>query len=202
MARKIDDYIPGQSPLPPSWKKDLIPPIDTYEELNEHESLNIQQAIQKYQFGGRKKWPVSDLQFVKRLHREMYDNVWTWAGEFRLRIQDTNIGIEAGKISLELAKACEDCKYWIEKQSYLPIETAVRYHYRIVAIHPFPNGNGRFSRFIANLTMLSLGEKALPWGGGDISTAGQTRDEYILALQEADNKRFTRLIAFAQSGTV
>ena len=82
MTRRIDDYIPGQSPLPPAWKKDLIPPINSYEELNEHESLNIQQAIQKYQFGGRKKWPVSDLQFVKRLHREMYGDVWNWAGEF------------------------------------------------------------------------------------------------------------------------
>jgi len=199
VTRKIDDYIPGQSPLPPSWKKDLIPPIDTYEELNEHESLNIQQVVQKYQFGGRKKWPVSDLQFVKRLHREMYGDVWTWAGEFRMRDQETNIGVEAGKISLELGKTCEDCKYWIEHQSFSPMEIAVRYHYRIVAIHPFPNGNGRFSRFIANLTMLSLGEKVLTWGGGAITSAGKTRDEYISALQEADNKRFARLIAFAKS---
>lgn len=104
MAKKIDDYLPGQSPLPPSWKKDLIPPINNFEELNEHESLNIQQAIKKYQFSSKKKWPVADLQFVKRLHREMYGNVWTWAGEFRLRNQETNIGVEAGKISLETGK--------------------------------------------------------------------------------------------------
>ncbi len=199
MTRRIDDYIPGQSPLPPAWKKDLIPPINTYEELNEHESLNIQQAIQKYQFGGRKKWPVSDLQFVKRLHGEMYGDVWNWAGEFRLRDQETNIGVEAGRISVDLAKACDDCKYWIENKSYSPVEIAVRYHYRVVAIHPFPNGNGRFSRFLGNLTMLSLGEKVLSWGGEDITTAGKTRDEYISALQEADNKRFARLIEFAKS---
>jgi len=199
MAKKIDEYISGQSPLPPSWKKDLIPPINTYEELNEHESLNIQQAVEKFQFGGKKKWPVSDLQFVKRLHAEMYGDVWTWAGEFRLSSQETNIGVEAGKISMELTKACDDCKYWIEHQSYSPIEIAVRYHYRIVFIHPFPNGNGRFSRFIGNLTILSLGENPLPWGGGDISKAGATRDEYIAALQEADGKRFERLLAFAKA---
>jgi Fic-DOC domain mobile mystery protein B len=199
MTRKIDDYISGQSPLPPSWKKDLIPPINTYQELNEHESLSIRHAIQKFQFGGRKTWPVSDFQFVKKLHREMYDGVWIWAGQFRLSNQELNIGVEAGKISMELARACQDCQFWMQNQTYSAAETAVRYHHKIVSIHPFPNGNGRLSRFIGNLTMMSLGEEVLSWGGEDISKAGATRDEYITALQEADGKRFERLLSFAQT---
>ena len=113
MAKKIDDYIPGQSPLPQEWKKDLIPPINTYDELNEQESLNIQKAIQKYQFGSKKKLPVCNFQFLKRLHKEMYGDVWTWAGEFRLSSQETNIGVEAGKITTDLDQVCKDCESWI-----------------------------------------------------------------------------------------
>jgi Fic-DOC domain mobile mystery protein B len=199
MAKRIDEYIEGQSPLPPSWKKDLLPAINTYEELNEQEALNIQQVVQKYQFGSKRKWPITEFQFLKRLHREMYGDVWSWAGEFRLGDQETNIGVDAGQISVELAKACNDCKHWIENKSYSHAEIAVRYHYRIVAIHPFPNGNGRFSRLIANLTMKTLGEDLLPWGGREISKSGEVREEYIAALQEADQKKFGRLLAFAQS---
>jgi Fic-DOC domain mobile mystery protein B len=199
MPKTIDDYLPGQSPLPPSWKKDLLPPIHTYKELNEHESFNIQQAVQKYQFGGKKKWPVADFSFLKRLHRDMYGDVWAWAGEFRLSSQETNIGVDAGKIGTELSKACADCAYWLDHKTYSPAEIAVRYHHRIVLIHPFPNGNGRFSRFLANLVMLKIGQVALPWGGEDIARAGAARSEYIAALHEADEKKFSRLLTFAAS---
>jgi Fic-DOC domain mobile mystery protein B len=200
MAKQIDDYLSGQSPFPPTWKVDLIPPISNYEELNEQESLNIQQAVRTYQFGGKKKWPITDLQFLKRLHKEMYGDVWRWAGEFRLSSQETNIGVDAGKIGVELTKACDDCKYWIENKTYPSLEIAVRYHHKLVYIHPFPNGNGRFSRLAGSLTMLRLGEGVLPWGGGEISKAGAVRDEYIASLKEADRKSFKRLILFASKG--
>ncbi len=168
--------------------------------MNEQESLNIQKAVRKYQFGGRKKWPITDFQFLKRLHREMYDDVWKWAGEFRQKDQEINIGVSAGNISIDLAKACADCDFWIEHKSYSAVEMAVRYHHRLVVIHPFPNGNGRFSRFVADLLMIHLGLHSLPWGKANISTAGPVREEYIASLQEADLKRFNRLITFATSG--
>ena len=34
-----------------------------------------------------------------------------------------------------------------------PEEIAVRFHHRLVQIHPFPNGNGRHARLIADLSL-------------------------------------------------
>lgn len=90
MPKNIDDYLPGQSPLPPSWKKGLLHPLSSYEELNEHEALNIPQVVQKYQFGSRKKWPVSDFQFLRRIHKEMYGDVWKWL-ESLLRLKESEV---------------------------------------------------------------------------------------------------------------
>ncbi len=197
MTAKIDDYFAGQTPLPKEWKKHLLPPISNHGELNEHESLNIQKAVQKYQFGRRKKWPVTDFQFLKRVHKDMYQNVWTWAGEFRERDQITELGVSPSLISIELAKACKDCDEWLAKSDFSIVEMAVRYHHRIVYIHPFPNGNGRFSRFIGDLLMMSQGHDPLPWGEINLRK-GDGRDEYLEALKEADHKKFARLIKFSQ----
>lgn len=199
MPKKIDDYIEGQTPLPKEWQKDLLHPIGTYEELNEFEARNVQSAIQKYFYGGRKKWDVTDFHFLKRLHKEMFGEVWAWAGEFRLATQETNIGIEAGKISIAMSEACKNCDTWLEYKSYAPEEIAVRFHHKLVSIHPFPNGNGRFSRLAADLTMRAQGLEPLPWGGRNLVNASAVREEYIAALKEADQNKFERLIKLALS---
>jgi Fic family protein len=36
-----------------------------------------------------------------------------------------------------------------EHKSYSPDELAVRFHHRLVSVHAFPNGNGRWSRLAA-----------------------------------------------------
>jgi len=38
----------------------------------------------------------------------------------------------------------------IEHVSYFSDEIAVRFHHRLVSIHPFPNGNGRHARLMAD----------------------------------------------------
>ena len=56
------------------------------------------------------------------------------------RLTGRNIGIEAYRIPEELAAMLGDVRYWGEHKTFPPDE---------IAIHPFPNGNGRHARLIA-----------------------------------------------------
>jgi len=50
-----------------------------------------------------------------------------------------------------LGVLCGDVLFCIERRTYPPDEIAVRFHHRLVVIHPFPNGNGRHARLMADL---------------------------------------------------
>ncbi len=81
--------------------------------------------------------------------------------------------------------------------AYPIIELAVRFHHRLVAIHPFPNGNGRHSRFAAELLLADLNGSGLTWGGGELASASELRSEYMAALRLADRGEYDSLIEFA-----
>ena len=83
--------------------------------------------------------------------------------------------------------------------TYEPDESAIRFHHRLVAIHPFPNGNGRHGRVAADYLALSLGRRPFTWGAElDIDTPS-LRLEYRTALQEADRDDIARLLVFSRS---
>ena len=67
-----------------------------------------------------------------------------------------NIGVGAYHIAVELAGLLSDIRYWIEHETFQPDEIAIRFHHRLVAIHPFPNGNGRHARLAADLLIERL----------------------------------------------
>jgi fido (protein-threonine AMPylation protein) len=75
----------------------------------------------------------------------------------------------------------------------------VRFHHRLVAIHPFPNGNGRHARLMADLLVMRLGQERFSWGSESLRDAGSMRKRYIAALQAADNHDIGPLLAFARS---
>jgi Fic-DOC domain mobile mystery protein B len=84
-------------------------------------------------------------------------------------------------------------------RTYPPDEIAVRFHHRLVKIHPFPNGNGRHSRLMADLLVMSLGGERFSWGSARLQKAGDLRRRYIAALQAADNHDYAPLLTFARS---
>ena len=53
---------------------------------------------------------------------------------------------------------CTKCsaRAQIEQQAYSSVEIATRYHHRLVAMHVFPNGNGRHARLMADLLQTEL----------------------------------------------
>jgi Fic-DOC domain mobile mystery protein B len=183
------------TPITPTERDGLIPTHVTLRgELNELEQKNIA-AADTWAFA--RKRGVLGEPFLLGLHRRMFNRVWRWAGKYRK--SDRNLGVKPHLIQTELRQAIDDAQFWVDHKSYKPDELAVRFHHRLVTIHPFPNGNGRWSRLAADLLIVRQGGTRFTWGRANLQTAGDVRQAYINALQAADNHGFTSLIAFARS---
>lgn len=183
------------TPLTAEEREGLIPTyISLRSELNELEQRNIAEA-DGWAFSRRRS--VLSESFLGGLHRRMLGRVWRWAGKYRTT--ERNIGIDAYKIQTELIRLIEDAAYWIERKSFSSDEIAVRFHHRLVLIHPFPNGNGRWSRLAADLLITQLGGSRFTWGSLNLQKAGEARRAYIDALKAADKHDLAPLIVFARS---
>jgi Fic-DOC domain mobile mystery protein B len=184
------------TPLTPEEQRDLIPAHIAYRsELNAAEQENIARG-QDWALRRRRRDLLSE-KFIKDLHRRMLGDVWRWAGEFRKT--ERNIGIPPYEIPVAIRQLLDDVKAWIQQRSYSPDEIAVRVHHRLVKIHPFPNGNGRHSRLMADLLVMELGRDRFSWGGANLQQAGDVRRRYIDALHAADNHDGGPLLVFARS---
>lgn len=192
-------YIDGQTPLDDEELEGLlIPTISTRGELNEFEQQNIEQAIQWSLGRSFKPETIFTADFICRLHKRMYGNVWAWAGNFRTT--NKNLGVDKWQISTELKTLLDDASYWNEHSTYPPDEIAIRFKHRIVSIHCFPNGNGRHSRLMADLIIEKIyGKPVFSWGACNASTGRDTRTSYLKAVKIADRGDHSMLLAFARS---
>jgi Fic-DOC domain mobile mystery protein B len=169
--------------------------ITTRADLNEAEQANIDDAV-----AWTSRIRDRDLLtegFVFELHRRMFGEVWTWAGTARR--SNKNIGIDKTQIRVRLGALLRDARYWVEESVFSPDEIAVRLHHGLVLVHPFPNGNGRHARLMADLQVEQLGGEPFTWGGGTLKEIGELRDRYIHDLRRADDHDLGPLLAFARS---
>ena len=189
-------YPIGATPLDPDDAAALIPGhITTQGQLNEWELANILDG-EKWAFS-RKHEDLLTNTFICLLHKKLFGDTWKWAGDFRATAK--NIGVDAIQIGPELKKLCEDIEYQIEYKSYPLDELAARFHHRLTWIHPFPNGNGRFSRTMADLLLVQNGAQRFSWGAGNLFADGDVRHRYIEALHAADAKNYRPLLDFVRS---
>jgi Fic-DOC domain mobile mystery protein B len=183
------------TPITPAECDGLIPThVALRGELNELEQRNIAGADG---WAFERKRNVLNEAFLRGLHRRMFNRVWRWAGEYRTT--ERNFGVPPYRIQPDLLQAIDDACYWIEHKSYVPDELAVRFHHKAVLVHPFPNGNGRWSRLAADLLVTRQGGIRFSWGGANLQTAGDVRRAYIDALHAADNHDLRPLVTFARS---
>tara|TARA_R110000868_G_scaffold14075_14_gene65786 strand:+ start:1205 stop:1801 length:597 start_codon:yes stop_codon:yes gene_type:complete len=192
-------YEDGQTPLDEDEKEGLkIKSITTQNELDEFEQYNIEKAVEWTMRVNLKPDKILTEKFIKDLHKKMYGDIWRWAGEFRK--SNKNIGTNWTQIGIELKNLIDDTKYWLENNTYSPEEIAIRFKHRIVAIHCFPNGNGRHSRMMADIIIeFIFGKEIFSWHKSNMVQADMTRKVYITALREADNGNINPLIEFAKN---
>ena len=167
--------------------------ITTRAELNELETKGIADA-EIWLLKNKKD--ILNETFIKNLHKKMFGNIWKWAGSFRT--SERNIGVAPYEIQPKLRILLEDVKFWIDNQTFSSKEIAIRFHHRLVQIHPFPNGNGRISRLMADLLMKQFGLPVLDWGSGSLTEISELRRKYISALQDADNGDYSSLLHFIE----
>ncbi len=184
------------TPLEPEEREGLLQTWITYRsELNQAEQANIAAGV-AWAYRRRRRDILAEV-FIKQLHGRMFGDVWAWAGDFRRT--ERNIGIDPARIPAELRMVLDDARYWVENETYPTDEIAVRLHHRLVAIHPFPNGNGRTTRLMADLLAVRLGRDPFTWGRVSLIDASETRTRYIAALKAADNHDLGPLLEFARS---
>lgn len=193
-----DAFLPvgdGHTELTDDDRKGLIPTyIATRGELFEVEQLNITEAVVRRHPAATEL--LDDL-YLRELHRAMFRNVWKWAGSYRQG--ETNIGVEPTAISVAVRQLVDDANSWIEHNAFEPDELAIRFHHRLVFIHPFPNGNGRHGRIACDLLAAALGQAPFTWGAGLSLDTKELRDRYLSALRRADAGDIRDLQTFATS---
>ncbi|MDO9578616.1 MAG: mobile mystery protein B [Candidatus Cloacimonadales bacterium] len=170
--------------------------ITTLGELNQWEQINILKAVIWVNKVKPKK--ILNDQFVKQLHYKMFNDVWSWAGTFRQT--NKTIGCEWYQIPMSLRNLFDDTKYWIEQNDQTPDVIGVTFHHRLVAIHPFPNGNGRHARLMTDILLENiLACSKFTWGSVSSLRTGNSRERYIQALHEADGLNYEPLLEFVRS---
>lgn len=167
--------------------------VTTRAELNELETKGITDA-EIWLLKNKKD--ILNESFIKTLHKKMFGDIWKWAGTYR--ISERNIGVAPYEIQPKLRLLLDDVKFWLEYKTYSEKEIAIRFHHRLVQIHPFPNGNGRISRLMADLLMKKQGFPSLNWGSGNLTKISELRKNYIYALQIADRGDYSLLLEFVK----
>nr|WP_114594931.1 mobile mystery protein B [Euzebya pacifica] len=162
----------GQTPLDAEDLEGLIPTwVTTRADLNEVEQANIAAARDRWM---RRRSPdMLDDHELRRLHTDMFCDVWRWAG--RQRTRETNIGVEPSRIAVDLRTLVGDTRFWLETDANSAV---ARFHHRLVQIHVFPNGNGRHGRLAADLLAKTNGLPPPRWGSD--------RKAYLDPLRHAD----------------
>jgi Fic-DOC domain mobile mystery protein B len=193
---------PDATPLTGAERQGLLLPVLTRAELNRAEADNISLAMSWLFFSRRRLRPeaVTREAWLRGLHRRMYDQVWSWAG--RYRTTERNLGLPPWQIRVGMRDLEADARAWLGDTTparYSADECAIRFGYQLVVIHPFPNGNGRWSRLASDALVVALGGTRFTWGGTSLTDPGTLRRRYIAALQAADAEGdFRALMLFAR----
>ncbi len=200
MTKRLPDFPPppGATPLNKDEAAGLIPTyISTQGELNAVEQENILQA-EHWLSRARKPETVLSESFFRQLHKEMFGDVWRWAGSYRNT--EKTIGVPWAQVPVAIKNMLENARFQLENKVYSADELAARLHHRAVEIHAFANGNGRHARYLADALLEALHQKKFSWGSAsELGQSSESRNRYIAALKEADKKNLGPLLQFVRS---
>jgi Fic-DOC domain mobile mystery protein B len=181
--------IPGETPIDDiSGLK--IKGITRRPQLNLLEAENILKPTMKYFYEGpSKKTAPFDFAWTVQLHGEMFGDVWQWAG--KIRTKAVNLGVDPTQIEPQLYELMKALPLW---QDMPLVRQAAMLHHKAVSIHPFLNGNGRWSRMLANIWIARNGGLPTKWPEDIIGTVSPIREEYLQTLKAADQGEYDPLV--------
>jgi len=140
---------------------------------------------------------------IKELHATLFLGIELFAGAESIKpgaykIKDNHVLTLSGEIhhyvpAILVPEEMEKLITWYNenKLKMHPVELAALFHHKLVAIHPFTDGNGRISRLCMNYILM---QKGYP----PAIIRNERRKEYYLALEQADKgnpKAFIELVA-------
>jgi Fic-DOC domain mobile mystery protein B len=188
----------GQTPLDPDEVEGLrLAFVSTRGDLDIAEGNNIASGMIWAESRVRRGIEIANQEFLSELHLQLFGKVWNWAGHYRRT--ERSIGIDPPQIPIELKQLFDDVAAWREFNSYPLDEQAARLYHRLTWIHPFPNGNGRTSRAMANLFLVSNGSEAFSWGGNLELGPHEIRARHLHAVRAADGHDLAPLLAFVRT---
>jgi Fic-DOC domain mobile mystery protein B len=189
----LNKGLPGETPLN-DYSGLKQKRVKTVAQRAKAEYDNNLHAVNKY-LGRRptRKTAPFTARWMLQIHRAMYGDVWAWAG--KPRTSQTNIGIAPYDILAELGKLELDVNAWAASGWDDHVEQAAVIHHRAVWIHPFPDGNGRWARLLANIWLKKNGGEVTEWPERGMSGADHpARLEYLAALKAADDGDIAQLV--------
>jgi Fic-DOC domain mobile mystery protein B len=179
----------GQTPI--EDLSGLLPAIHFQHELDLHEFRNYVRAVTKYRLLAiNGKTAPFTYEWLREVHRDMMSDVWQWAGEPRK--SDKSIGVPKETIGSEIHKLLYELDTW-EKDKEPAADIAVKLHHRLVWIHPFENGNGRWARLVTNIYLRKMKAKPLQWPEDPEYVKKTFRPLYLKAMKAADAGDFEPL---------
>lgn len=183
----VSDQPHGATPLNHEDQLGLIPTgIKTRQLLNQLEAKNI---VRAQIWVANQKWDASKLltsAMMRRTHREMFSEVWSWAGKFRSR--ETTIGIAPEQISIATEQLIGNIVFQVVRAQSTQSKRHIiaNLHHQLVKIHLFPNGNGRHARLICDVLSQCLEIETPHWNGQNLIDQEESRKLYLQSLRHAD----------------
>jgi len=191
----------GETPVPDDDLDSLLPSIRDLlgEPVSKADVYDIEQGIQADVSEARltevleSRLTLDDLlsdHFVRELHKQLYGDIWTWAGVLRKR--ELNIGVAPWQIATELRSSLDTIRYrWEHSDDWSPRQLGIAAHAETVRIHPFTDGNGRATRLLADLVFVAAQDgESLYQYDWDLD-----KPRYISLLREFDSHRDPRDLA-------
>lgn len=187
MAKMINSQQEGQTPI--DDLSGLKLKIATREQLDIAEYENNIKADKKYLLKKlTAKYAPFTYKWLLQVHKDMFGEVWDWAGI--IRNSEKSVGVPVVKIPFELQRILFDFHTW-EKEKMPMIEMVTRLHHRLVQVHPFENGNGRWARMIANICLHKKRLPIIEWPKDKV-----IRPKYLAALKAADHGDYEQILKF------
>lgn len=176
----------------------LIPSIHTWYDLAEFEQYNIERAVE---WSMSRKWTQEQIlleKFIKDVHYRMFNEVWSWAGEYRVHKPIQGVDWYLIPASMDFLIGMAD--FWLEDFILEPDMLAIQVKHKLHRIHAFTDGNDRHSRLFADILIHQLFQRdAFSWGRASSNDETLLQQKYSEALKAADRGIYNPLLEFARS---